>query len=50
MEQRQDAKPAERPAKADRAEPQPAADRRRLMRPKQKEIKPGQVFTDWASI
>ncbi len=50
MEQRQEAKPADRPAKTERTEPLPQADRRRLMRAKQKDVKPGQVFTDWASI
>lgn len=50
MEQRQDAKPADRPAKSERSDPIPLADRRRLLRSAKVALKPGQIFTDWASI
>jgi hypothetical protein len=50
MEQRQDAKPADQSATAERSKPIPLADRRRLTRPATQPLKPGQIFTDWASI
>ncbi len=50
MEQRQDAKATERPAKSERSDPLPLADRRRLLRTAVSPTKPAQVITDWASI
>ncbi len=50
MEKSQDTKSSDRPAKKDRSDPLPLADRRRLMRPQTKPAKPDQVYTDWASI
>ena len=34
----------------ERSAPIPLADRRRMLRQVQETVKPGQVFTDWASI
>ena len=50
MEDRQSKPRSEPPDGAERSQPKPIADRRRLVRPAEKTEPPRPVFTDWASI
>jgi len=50
MQDQYEPKPGERPAKADRNQPIPLADRRRMMRQTKKPETSAQIITDWASI
>jgi len=50
MQDQYEPKPCARPAKADRNQPIPLADRRRILRQTKKPESSGQIITDWASI
>lgn len=50
MAQRPETAAAEPKHTSERSDPIPLADRRRLLRPAQTLIRPGQLITDWASF